>query len=83
MILLFVIAAWILATSLVAGLCAAARAGDLVQLEHASAPAGWGRVPLPAWESIEHLEIAASAGLRPIRPPESGVPQLHSDGVAA
>ncbi len=33
MILLLVLAAWILVLSLVAGLCAAARAGDLTQLE--------------------------------------------------
>ena len=33
MILLFVTAAWILMLSLVAGLCVAARAGDLTQLE--------------------------------------------------
>ncbi len=83
MILLLVIAAWILAVPLVAGLCAAARAGDLVQLEHASAPTGWGRVPLPAWEPVEHFEMAAHARLCPMRPPEPGASLPHSDGVAA
>ncbi len=36
MILPLVIAAWIVLISLIVGLCTAARAGDLLQLEHAS-----------------------------------------------
>jgi hypothetical protein len=40
MILLLVIATWIVVLSLVGGLCAAARVGDLGLLTRASAPAG-------------------------------------------
>ncbi|MGP0100387.1 MAG: hypothetical protein ACLPUT_02050 [Solirubrobacteraceae bacterium] len=81
MILLLVIAAWILVVSMVAGLCAAARTGDIAQLAHASAPIGWGESP--AWEPVEHLEISARANLRPVRSAEPGAALLHSDGVAA
>ena len=81
MILLLVIAAWVLVLPLVAGLCAAARAGDLAQLDHASAPIGWGEAP--AWEPVEHLEISARANLRPVGSAEPGASLLRSDGVAA
>jgi hypothetical protein len=83
MILLLVIAAWILALSLVVGLCAAARAGDLAQLTPASVSSGWARVRSLAWEPAEHREILAHADGRPARPPESGVPYVRSGGVAA
>jgi hypothetical protein len=46
MTVLIILAAWILVVSLVAGLCAAARCGD-VQLEHARSPAGLGDAPRP------------------------------------
>jgi hypothetical protein len=81
MILLLVIAAWILVLSLVTGLCAAARAGDLAQL--ATAPAGRGRREVALWEPLEHLEISARANARPVRSAESGPSLLHGDGVAA
>jgi hypothetical protein len=83
MILLFVIAAWILVLSVVAGLCAAARAGDLTQLAQASTPAGWGGYGATARGPLEHLEISARANLRPVRTAESGASLLHGDGVAA
>jgi hypothetical protein len=38
MILLFALAAWLLVLSLVAGLCVAARAGDLTQIARPSRP---------------------------------------------
>ncbi len=83
MILLLVIAAWILVLSLVAGLCAAARVGDNAQLARASATGARRRAESPAWEPLEHLEIAAHTPLRPVRPAESSASLLHSDGVAA
>jgi hypothetical protein len=83
MILLIVIAAWIFVISVVAGLCAAARVGDLTQVAHASANSGRGRAESPAWEPLEHLEIGARAPLRPVRPAESGASLLRRDGVAA
>jgi len=83
MILLLVIAAWVLVLSLIVGLCAAARVGDLAQLAHASATGGRGRTESPAWEPFEHMDIAARAPLRPARRAESGASLLHSDGVAA
>jgi hypothetical protein len=83
MILLLVIAAWILALSLVAGLCAAARTGDLAQLTHAPASSGWGRVRPLAWEPAEHQEILVHAEVRTGRPAESGMPFARSGGVAA
>jgi hypothetical protein len=83
MILLLVIAAWILALSLVTGLCAAARRGDLAQLTRAPTSTRWGRVRPLAWEQAEHREILAHADVRPARPAESGVPLARSGGVAA
>ncbi len=80
MILLLVIAAWILVLSVVAGLCAAARAGDLTQ---ASTPAGWGRRGSTGREALEPLEISASTNLRPVRTAESSASLLRRDGVAA
>jgi hypothetical protein len=83
MILLLVIAAWILVLSLVAGLCGAARVGDLAQVAHSPAASGWARTEPPKWEPLEHREISAHANLRPARPAEQGASLLHSDGVAA
>jgi hypothetical protein len=83
MILLLAIAAWILALSLVMGLCAAARTGDIAQLTRAPASSGWGRVRPLAWEPAEHREILAHADVRTARPAESGVPLVRSGGVAA
>ena len=81
MILLLVIAAWLLVLSVLAGLCAAARAGDLAQLAPASA--GWGRSGATAREPREHPEISARANLRPARTAESGASLQRSEGVAA
>ena len=83
MILLLVIASWILVLSLVAGLCGAARVGDLAQLAHTSAAGGWARTEPPTWEPLEHLEISTHANLRPVRTAEQSASLLHSDGVAA
>jgi hypothetical protein len=80
MILLLVVAAWILVLSLVAGLCVAARAGDLAQLAHAPGPAGRERTE-SAWEPAEHLEIAARANSRAAR--QEWAASLRSGGVAA
>jgi hypothetical protein len=79
MILMFAVTAWILVLSLVTGLCAAARMGDLAQL----VPAGRGRRQPTGWEPFEHVEISARANPRPGRATESGAPLLHGDGVAA
>jgi hypothetical protein len=81
MIPLLVIVAWMLTTSLVAGLCVVARAGDTQQLVHASAPAGQGRVTPAPWESATGLKIAARANPRSARP--EALVALHGRGVAA
>ncbi|MGD0452030.1 MAG: hypothetical protein ABSB69_00395 [Solirubrobacteraceae bacterium] len=83
MIPLLVIAVWILVLSLVTGLCAAARAGDLAQLVTAPAGRGRGETTTTLWEQFEHAEISARASARPTRSPESGASRLRGDGVAA
>lgn len=81
MILVFAVAAWILVISLVAGLCAAAHAGDLAQL--APAPAGRGATQPTEWQQFERVEITAHANARPLPSAEPVEPLLHGDGVAA
>jgi hypothetical protein len=81
MILVLAVAAWIFVISLVAGLCVAARAGDLAQL--APAPRRRGHREPTEWEPFERVEIIAQANAQPVRSPESGAPLLHGDGVAA
>lgn len=72
MILLLIVAAWIVMLALVAGLCAAARLGDLDSLTDASVADGWtGPGPL-AWEPAEHLEISARANARSAYPAQPG-----------
>jgi hypothetical protein len=79
MIVVFAVTAWILVVSLVAGLCAASRAGDLAQLGSVRAPRGEGSV----WEPFEHLEISAHATGRQARSAESGATLRHGNGIAA
>jgi hypothetical protein len=83
MIVLLIIAAWIVVMSLVAGLCAAARVGDVGLLTRASAPTGVGQAPPLAWEPSQHVEISARANVRAGRSPEGDAPLLRSGGVAA
>ncbi|MGO9763845.1 MAG: hypothetical protein ACLP1Q_21545 [Solirubrobacteraceae bacterium] len=80
MILLLAVAAWMLTMSLVAGLCAAARAGD-TQLVHASAPAGRGRMTPAQREPAGRLDIAARANPRSAKP--DAAVALQRRGVAA
>jgi hypothetical protein len=61
MILLLVIAAWIVALSLVVGLCVAARVGDLQPLRRTGVAAGSEHPPLPIWEPAPHRQVAAYA----------------------
>ena len=63
MILLLVIVAWILVLSLVMGVCAVARTGDLVQPERASAPTTRATTEPRPWERLEHQEVAVGAQL--------------------
>ena len=79
MIVLLAVAAWMVVVALVAGLCAAARRGDLVQ----SASAESLRTEPTVWESFEHAEILARANARTGGTVESGSSLLHGDGVAA
>ncbi len=82
MILLPVVAAWVLVLSLVAGLCVAARAGDLAQLAYTPAPAVRGRLDSPVWEPAEQAEVAVHANHFSVR--REPVASLRSgDGVAA
>ena len=67
MIPLLVIAVWTLALALVAGLCAAARGGDVAQrpadalAADALASAGWESAREPVWGSTDPLVIPARA----------------------
>ena len=62
MILLLVIAAWIVALSLVVGLCVAARVGDLQPLRRSTGGAAGSEHPqLPIWEPVPHQRVAAYA----------------------
>jgi hypothetical protein len=83
MILLLVIPAWILVLSMVAGLCAAARAGDQRQLAQPAGSSGWRRASAVMREPHEHLGISARANRRSVRVSESGASLRHGDGVAA
>jgi hypothetical protein len=75
-------AAWIVVLSLVAGLCAAARAGDL-QGGHVSPSAGCGRETPDVAGSTQRLEVYTRANAKPACTAESGAPLLRSGGVAA
>ena len=83
MTLLLIIPAWILILSLIAGLCAAARLGDLGAPEYASASDTWMRGEPLEWEAAEHLTISAHASPRPARPAESGAPLVQAGRAAA
>jgi len=83
MTLLLSVVTWLLVLSLVAGLCVAARTGDIAQLGHEPGPVGQGRTASPLWVPVEQAEIAAHTNLRPVGAAQSGAPLLQSDGVAA
>ncbi len=82
-ILLLIIAAWIVVSSLVAGLCVAARVGDVELLTRACAPAGAGQAKPLAWEPAQHGDISVRATVRAGRSPEADAPLLQSGGLAA
>ena len=80
MILLLIIAVWTVVLSLVAGLCVAARVGDLERPTR-----GYARTPTEqaeplAWEQAEHAEIWAHANAQPVEPDAA---LLGSGGIAA
>jgi hypothetical protein len=72
MILLLVIATWIVALSLVVGLCVAARVGDLQPLRRTSGAAGSEYPQLPIWEPAPHQQVAAYA-----KAPSAGSPDAE------
>lgn len=78
MTLVLVLSAWIFVALLVVGLCAAARAGDLVP-----APTGRRHREPTDWEPSESVEINAHANAQAARPAEAGSLLLHGSGVAA
>jgi hypothetical protein len=82
-ILLLIIATWIVVFSLVAGLCAAARVGDVELLTRACAPTAAGQAQPLAWEPSQHVEISVRANARAERSPEADTPLLQSGGLAA
>jgi hypothetical protein len=82
-ILLLIIAAWIVVLSVIAGLCMAARVGDVELLTRAGVPAGAGRGQSLSWEPVQHVEISLRAGTRTTRSAEADASLLQSDGVAA
>ena len=79
MILSLAVIAWIVLLSLVAGLCAAARAGDLAQ----PASARRARRKPTGWESFERAEIVAHANPRAGAAAGPGSSLLRGDGVPA
>jgi uncharacterized protein (UPF0548 family) len=88
MIILLIIAAWIVVSVVVAGLCVTARVGDVEMPTRVCAPTGAGQAraeqaqPL-AWEPAQHLEISVHANAHAGRSAETDVPLLQSDGIAA
>jgi hypothetical protein len=84
MILLLVIATWIIVLSLVGGLCAAARVGDVGLLTRASDPAGSRQAEPRAWVPAGRGEISARANARTVGlTAEADASLLRSGGVAA
>jgi uncharacterized protein YaeQ len=81
MILLLIALAWIVALWLVAGLCAAARLGDVELDRRAAALAGSAHAAAQVWEPQGRGDIAAHANVYPVHRADAS--QLHSDGVAA
>jgi hypothetical protein len=83
MTILLILVAWTFIISLVAGLCMAARVGDVESLPWASAEASeQGMQPL-VWKQADDLEISARVNAARVRPDEVGVAALRSDGIAA
>ena len=83
MTFLLIIIPWLFVLSLVAGLCGAARAGDVEPLARASSASGQGRPGAPIWEPAEDGEIYAHANGAQTRPAERAGSLTHSSGVAA
>jgi hypothetical protein len=91
MILLLALAAWIVALSLVTGLCVAARAGDLRpervgDFEATAQVAADGdrrSSQLLDWQPATHLEVRAHASVRPARPLQADASLAQSGSVAA
>ena len=90
MIVVLIIVSWLLVLTLVAGLCAAARAGDVELLTRASAHDQPGELEPIVWEPAVHLEISAHSNTRPAPAPapapaaaESGASLARSGGLAA
>ncbi|HEY4812306.1 MAG TPA: hypothetical protein VIH71_14725 [Solirubrobacteraceae bacterium] len=79
---LLIIAAWIVVFSLVAGLCAAARVGDVELFTRACTPAVSGSAEARVWAPEQPLEISVRANVRG-RPAEADAGLLQSGGVAA
>jgi len=80
MILLLIIASWTVVLSLVAGLCVAARVGDLERPTRVYAPVRPGQAEPLAWEPTDDAEISARANAQPV---ERDAVLLRSRGVAA
>jgi hypothetical protein len=80
MIVLLVIAAWIAVLSLIVGLCASARAGDM-QLARVAGARGEGTAGAP-WEAAEPVPIVMRAGSRAVPAGDTDV-ALARDSVAA
>jgi hypothetical protein len=85
MIPMLVAAVWILVLALVAGLCVAARTGDVAQqLTDAPAAGGWDALRVRSRGQAEHPAITARASGGGSRASaESDASVLHSGGVAA
>lgn len=80
MILVVAVASWIVVSSLVMVLCAAARSGDSAQLERASGAGAWGRGEALAWGSSRGMSITVRANARTS---ETDTSPLRGGGVTA
>jgi hypothetical protein len=83
MTFLLIIIAWLFVLSLVAGLCRAARAGDIESLAQAPSARSRGRTGAPVWELEEDGDIYAHATGVQALPTERAGSLPHSSGVAA
>jgi hypothetical protein len=81
MILLLIVLAWIVVLSLIVGLCAASRAGDLQAQSPAPAERAWVQPTL--WLPGADREIVAYTAGFSERPTEPVAALMRSDGMAA
>jgi hypothetical protein len=83
MTILLILVAWTFIIALVAGLCVAARVGDVESLPWVYGEGSEQATQPLVWKQADDLEISARASVGRVRPDEVGVAALRSDGIAA